>query len=185
MKRRRVLSALALSAGAATSASAQNAWSDPFAKSWHESFTAHWRDTREYTLAMMEAMPAEHFTSKPDPAQRGFGEQFVHLAQANNNYFQGIGLGDAPKMTANAADKESVRKFLTASFDYTAGVLGRMTGKDMARRDIKLFQRGEVHSATDVCLRAYMHTAHHRGQAVAYLRVKGITPPAWKFEPKA
>jgi uncharacterized damage-inducible protein DinB len=28
-----------------------------------------------------------------------------------------------------------------------------------------------------------MHTAHHRGQIVVYLRVKGITPPAWQFEP--
>jgi hypothetical protein len=31
----------------------------------------------------------------------------------------------------------------------------------------------------------YAHTAHHRGQAVVYLRVKGITPPTWKFEPTA
>ena len=33
--------------------------------------------------------------------------------------------------------------------------------------------------------RAYMHTAHHRGQVVTYLRVKGLVPPTWKFEPHA
>jgi uncharacterized damage-inducible protein DinB len=30
-----------------------------------------------------------------------------------------------------------------------------------------------------------MHTAHHRGQLVVYLRVKGIVPPTWAFEPTA
>jgi uncharacterized damage-inducible protein DinB len=37
----------------------------------------------------------------------------------------------------------------------------------------------------DIFLRAYMHTAHHRGQIITYLRVNEIVPPTWKFEPHA
>jgi uncharacterized damage-inducible protein DinB len=182
MRRRRFLTALPASAAL----QAQTAeWRDPFVKAWRDSFLAHWRDTREYTLAILDAMPAEHFTSKPDAAQRTFGEQMVHLAQANNAYFQGLRLAPAPEGKADPADKASVRNFVNASFDFIARTLDRMQENDWTRKDVKLFQRGQVHSTVDICMRAYMHTAHHRGQVVTYLRVKGIKPPAWKFEPTA
>jgi uncharacterized damage-inducible protein DinB len=29
----------------------------------------------------------------------------------------------------------------------------------------------------DLCYRLLDHVAHHRGQAIVYLRLKGITPP--------
>jgi uncharacterized damage-inducible protein DinB len=180
MKRRQLIPALAASPLLAQPAST---WNNPFVKSWHDSFTMHWRDTRDYTLAVIEAMPPEGFTLKPNPEQRTFGEQMIHLAQANNAYFRGFGILPPPQITADAADKDSVRKFVAASFDYTSTVLSRLTEKDMLRTDVKLFQRGQAHSGTDICMRAYMHTAHHRGQCVVYLRVKGIKPPAWKFEP--
>jgi hypothetical protein len=63
-------------------------------------------------------------------------------------------------------------------------VLDKMTQKDLFRKDLPLFKGLPPHSGTDICMRAYMHTAHHRGQAIVYLRVKGITPPTWKFEPR-
>jgi uncharacterized damage-inducible protein DinB len=68
---------------------------------------------------------------------------------------------------------------------YVSSVLQKLTEKDLARKDLSYRKGVAAHSGTDLCLRAYMHTAHHRGQAVVYLRVKGITPPTWKFEPTA
>ena len=81
-------------------------------------------------------------------------------------------------------DKVAVRKFVVASFDYVAAVLDKMKESDLFRKDLNLWKGAPPHSGTDICMRAYMHTAHHRGQAVVYLRVKGITPPTWKFEPR-
>ena len=195
MKRRNVLSALAASAAVPSAASAQSAdgWSNPFARALRDSFIEHWKDTREYTLAMLDAMPADGFTSKPDPAQRTFGEQMVHLAIANNAYFRALAVLPVPDSLPmdrnviakqiNQADKAAVRRYVADSFSYTAAVLEKMVEKDLLRKDVN-FGRNP-HSGTDVLFRAYMHTAHHRGQTVVYLRVKGITPPVWKFEPTA
>jgi uncharacterized damage-inducible protein DinB len=177
MQRRKLL------AGAAASAfAADSDWPDPFARAWRDSFLRHWADTREYTLAMMEAMPADGFDSKPNPEQRAFGEQFIHIGRANNAYMAAFGIAPAPAAPAGW-DKEACRKFLAASFDYSDQVLRRITGRDLARQDLKIAARLPPHSGTDLCMRAYMHTAHHRGQAVVYLRVRGIVPPTWKFEP--
>ena len=46
-------------AGPAEAAPAGNAFAQTFLKS----FVEHWKDTREYTLAVLDAMPADKFTS--------------------------------------------------------------------------------------------------------------------------
>jgi len=182
MQRRHLLKTLT-AATAAAGASASAVWTSPFAKVWHESFIKHWQDTKEYTLAVLEAMPPEGFDLKPNPAQRTFGEQLIHLARANAGYFSAFGLLPPPE-APSATDKDTARKYVTASFDYVSAVLHKMTEKDLLRTDLgKNNPRYPAHSGTDLYMRAYMHTAHHRGQVVVYLRVKGITPPAWKFEP--
>ena len=177
MKRRAVLPALA---GAALPSPAQAA---SFALQFRDSFLRHWQVERDYTLAVAEAMPAESYTSKPDPAQRTFGEQLTHLAGANTAYFSAFGLMPPPERPT-ASDKETARNYIKASWDYTTAVLRKLTEKDLLRSDLGA-PRFKPHSGTDLCLRAYTHTAHHRGQAIVYLRVKGITPPTWAFEPTA
>ena len=84
-----------------------------------------------------------------------------------------------------AADKAAVRAFVVAGFDFTDAVLAKMTEKDVLRTDVKFSPRLPPHSTVDIFLRAYMHTAHHRGQIITYLRVNEIAPPTWKFEPHA
>ena len=180
---------------AALAQSPAQGWSDPFARSWRDSFKDHWRDTKAYTVAVLDAMPPEAFDTKPHPVQRTFGDQLRHLAFANVAYFNSFGLVPVPHATltadrnsidkyASETDKAAVRGFVVASFDYVFAVLDKMTQSDLFRKDLPLFKGVPPHSGTDVCLRAYMHTAHHRGQAIVYLRVKGITPPTWKFEPR-
>jgi uncharacterized damage-inducible protein DinB len=94
---------------------------------------------------------------------------------------ENLPMGNAIAKQVNQADKAAVRRYVSDSFDYVAAVLDKMGEKDLVRKDVN-FGRN-AHSGADVLFRAYMHTAHHRGQTVVYLRVKGITPPAWKFEP--
>lgn len=188
MERRDLFSLLAMTPGAMAQSGA-GGWSDAFAKTWRDIFKEHWKDTKEYTLAVLDAMPAEGFDTKPHPIQRTFGDQMRHLASANIAYFRALGVmpvpGDLPAAKeVPELDKAAVRKFVVASFDYVGAVLDKMSEKDLLRKDINMWKGAPPHSGTDVCLRAYMHTAHHRGQAVVYLRVKGIAPPTWKFEPR-
>jgi uncharacterized damage-inducible protein DinB len=184
MNRRKLLPSLIAGAAATQSTLGAAEWQNPFAREWRDSFLLHWKVTRDYTLAVADAMPADGYESKPVAAQRSFGEQLIHLGLANSAYVRAFGVKDppaAPKMT----DKETARTYLTATFDYVTEVLQKIDEKALLRKDLNFSSRQKPHSGTDLFMRAYMHTAHHRGQLVVYLRVKGIVPPTWAFEPTA
>jgi len=181
MKRRTLVPALA-----ALAVPAEAQWSNPFAQAFLKSFVLHWQDTREYTLAVLDAMPADKFTSKVNAAQRTFGEQILHIASANSAYFRGFGLVDPPALKPPAADdKAAVRAFVVAHFDYSDAVLAKIDQTQVLRTVVAVSPRLPKHSTVDIFLRAYMHTAHHRGQIISYLRAQEIKPPTWKFEPHA
>ena len=179
--RRKLLASL--SALAAIPAPAAE-WKDPFARAWRDSFLKHWQVTKVYTIAFADALPAEDYGYKPVDVQRSYAEQLLHLASANAAYMSAFSLKPAPA-PASATDKSAVKAYLTATFDYVSDVLRAMEEKDLARTDLRFSSRIKPHSGMDLFMRAYMHTAHHRGQLVGYLRMKGITPPTWAFEPTA
>ena len=172
-------------AGGASMATASGKWKNRFAEQLRDGFLVHWRSESEYTLEVLEAMPAEHFGFRPNEKQRTFGEQLEHLAVANAGYFERFGRdagGPGPK-PPKTLSKDTLRDFLTTSFSYVEAVLTSLTEEDFLRRDVRMNFRSPAHTAQDVFLRAYVHTAHHRGQIVTYLRLKGITPPRWRFPP--
>ena len=177
--RRRLLASLPALALAARPAAAE--WTDPFARIWRDSFAKHWQVTKDYTMAFVDALPAEDYGYKPVEVQRSYAEQLLHLGSANAAYMSAFKIKQPPAQVT-AKDKVSVRAYLIATFDYVSEVLGAMQEKDLIRRDLQ-FGRAMPHSGMDLFMRAYMHTAHHRGQLVGYLRMKGITPPTWAFEP--
>src|SRR5690349_8506957 len=129
MKRRYVLPALA---GAAVAGRAEAV---SFPLQFRDSFLKHWVVERGYTLAVAEAMPADQYDFKPNPVQRSFGEQLVHLAGANLAYFSAFGLMALPAR-GTGADKEATRKALETSWDYTTAVLRKLTEKDILRSDL-------------------------------------------------
>ena len=188
MKRRTLISVSVqglAAAGAAPLTAASGKWPNRFAEQLRDDFLGHWRSTSEYSLEVLEAMPAEHFGFKPNSEQRTFGEQLAHLASANAGYFERFekDAGGPRPEPPETPTKDTLREFLTKSFGYVETVLASLTQEDFLRRDISMRFRSAPHTAQDIFLRAYMHTAHHRGQIVTYLRLKGITPPSWRFPP--
>ena len=180
MKRRTVIQGLA--ASATPLAAASGGWSNRFAEQLRDDFLGHWRSTREYSLEVLEAMPAEQFDFKPVDEVFTFGEQLEHFANSNAGYFSRFEK-DARPSRPETRTKETLRGFLTATFDYVEAVLSGLTEEEFSRRDVRFGSSTKAHTAQDIFLRAYMHTAHHRGQTVSYLRLKGITPPRWRFPP--
>ena len=74
-------------------------------------------------------------------------------------------------------DKDTAIKFLTDTFEFCNKAVASMTPEKL---DAVV---GTTRKMTGFeWLWAYFtHTAHHRGQAEVYLRVKGITPPPYTF----
>src|SRR5262249_47736628 len=55
-------------------------------------FNKRWRNARKLAVAVAEAMPPNEYDFRPDPDAMSFGEQLIHLAQANFAF--GAGLQD-------------------------------------------------------------------------------------------
>ena len=124
-------------------------------------------NAKDFTLEVIEGMPAEDFSFKPGDEMRSFGAQAFHIAYSLewfNARLKGEPIawepGDEDRMS-----KEELIAYTTKQFDalieiihgaeesgaFTAGVLGTLR-----------------------------HNSHHRGQMVAYYRANNMAPPAYK-----
>lgn len=142
-----------------------------------EEFVKHWKTSKEFTLAVAEAMPADGYGFKPNPEEMGFGDLMVHIALSQAGTFARVGETKSPLVKPEKADKAAVLKLLNESFDFCAntGMSSEQLEKMMGRPG------GPQSSGREMLWGIFTHTAHHRGQAEVYLRVKGIKPPPYRF----
>ena len=141
-------------------------------------FVKHWQISKEFTLAVAEAMPAESYNFKPNPQEMSFGEMMFWLAQSNSGACARVA-GTAEMAEPASMDKQTTLKFLTESFDKCA--------KDIAATTPDRFEKlfdisgGRQASGLEILWWVFTDIAHHRGQAEVYLRVKNIAPPHYRF----
>ena len=140
-------------------------------------FANHWQTTKAFTLAVADAMPAESYDFKPNPEEMSFGQLMIHIADANSRFFARAA-GTEPLAKPSGADKPTAIKFLTESFDKCAKDLDAMTPEQMGKM---VGPEGRQVQASEALWAGFTHTAHHRGQAEVYLRVKNIKPPGYRF----
>lgn len=172
-----------------------------------ENLVKRWKSSKEYTMAVFNSMPADLIEYAPTTEQMSFAQHFMHLGLINNFYF-GILTDEKtyknfseliaadflverpdeinlfqPDMlqTRNpATNKALVSKYVATTFDYVITSLGSVEDEALSRgvHTVKPdFLSG--HSNLDLILRGENHTAHHRAQAVAYLRMAGVRPPKY------
>ena len=146
-----------------------------------DEFVQNWKMSKEFTLAVAELMPAEHYSFKPNPEEFSFGELMLHIAGAQAFRFAQVAGVKAPLERADKADKETALRLLKQSFDFCIDLLPKFTPEQLDRMyKVDWYQRPEV-TGRQLILGMFVHTAHHRGQAEVYLRVKNIKPPAYRF----
>ncbi len=201
MHRRLVLSLIGLSPLALVATKVQES------KSLMDILIRRWMKSKEYTLAVFEAMPADTIEFAPSAEQLSFVQHFMHLSLINNFY---IGIlmdqktykdfdalikaefllkrpdpinlfqpDQLQKRDANS-NKVMVSEYISDSFDYVISSLEKLNDSILSagiQKEKPEFLSG--HSNLDLILRGESHTAHHRAQAVAYLRMMGIRPPTY------
>jgi uncharacterized damage-inducible protein DinB len=100
-----------------------------------------------------------------------------------NRFLMAIAKGEktpfAQPQPADKADKETARNYLIETLGYSLKPLERVTKQDLNKQRPVI--TGLEYNGAELILRAYLHTAHHRGQAEVYLRVKGVPPPELLF----
>lgn len=153
----------------------------------HDSLVKHWKTTEEFTLAVAQKMPADSYGFKPVPAELSFGQLMVQIAGANLNACSlASGMkGPAVPQTLSAAlkdeklgiEKDAAIKFLTDTFEFCNKAVASMTPEKLDA----VVGTSRKMTGFEWLWAYFTHTAHHRGQAEVYLRVKGITPPPYTF----
>lgn len=154
-----------------------------------DALARHWKTSGEFTLAVADKMPADGYTSRPSPEEMTFGQLMAHIAVVNNNACANAsGLTKpelAPKILTWSKDpqkvdvaKEDAIPLLTDSFAFCDKAVAAMTPEKF---DNIQGPPNRKLTGFEWLWGYFTHTAHHRGQAEVYLRVKGIKPPDYRF----
>jgi uncharacterized damage-inducible protein DinB len=146
---------------------------------------ADWERAKAYTLEYLNASTDEVVTFKPTPDMRSFGQQMLHIAEANYG-FASAASGKANPVPFGSLEKsdklntkDAVIKEVMASYDFVIAASKEMQEAKMGEM-IKLFDRFDLTRGAAMD-KAFEHQTHHRGQTTVYLRLKGIKPPQEKL----
>lgn len=133
-----------------------------------EQLLATLETSKNYTIAVAEAMPDASYNFKPAGGGWNFLELMHHIAYGilwwNENYIKGKEV--SWEQPATKPGKKEVIDYLVSAYKTVQNSLEKPKLADTA---VKGF-----HATID-------HVTHHRGQAVAYLRCHGITPPEYTY----
>lgn len=143
-----------------------------------DALVKHYEASRELTLAVANAMPDADYSFKATDPEMSFGQQINHIAAANANYCAGGLETKSPFGKLEDNSKAAAIKNINTAYDFCIDGLKKFTDAGLAKmtgtapRQATVFER---------FWGGFTHTAHHRGQVEVYLRLKGITPPLYKF----
>ncbi len=123
--------------------------------------------TKEFTVAVINAMPEEEFKFKPTKDVRSFGAQAFHIIYSVEWFIPKLKgqpikwqPGDEERM-----NKKELIQYADQRFDSL----------------ITLIASSKVsNELTDTIIDLLNHNAHHRGQMTTYLRLKGLKPPNYR-----
>jgi uncharacterized damage-inducible protein DinB len=135
-----------------------------------------WDMVKDYVVRAAEKMPAEHFTYKPTPEVRSFGQLLGHIANANYMICSTAKGEQNPnaKNFEETTDRAAMIQAVKDSFTYCDGAYGmsesdaagtaKLFGRDMTRAGVLAFNTA--------------HDFEHYGNVVTYMRMKGVVPPS-------
>ena len=138
----------------------------------------YYEAVKRNVTAMVDKMPEEHFTFKPVPEVRSFGESVAHVADAqarNCNLVSGAGsktLGADKKRT-----KTELVAALKESFAICDAAFAALTDSG-AREMVKMGQSAFQLSKLSLLVSMISHSNEQHGYMAVYLRLKGIVPPS-------
>jgi uncharacterized damage-inducible protein DinB len=171
-----LLSVALIAAASAMTVAAQDA-----PKGFRASFLGQLKDVETKYVNLAQAIPQEKYTWPPGEGVRSVSEVFLHLAFANFNIpnFVGVkapaGIGtDMKTMETSTTDKEKIIETLKASFAHVRKVAMDMPDKDLDKAT-KVFGRDSDYRGVLFLIANHMH--EHLGQLIAYARMNGVVPP--------
>ena len=138
----------------------------------------HWQASKDFSIAVANAMPDDGYDFHATAAEMSYGEQMNHIALADANYCSAAIGAETPLAKSEDNQKTAAIQNLNMAYDYCIAGIEKMTDTDLLK---PLTRNHRTTTAYELYWGAFTHAAHHRGQAEVYLRLKGVTPPSYKF----
>jgi uncharacterized damage-inducible protein DinB len=141
-------------------------------------------DSASKVIALAKAVPEDKYSWRPAPGVRSFGEVFVHIVSANQLLMK---LASAPSgdELKTAIDEQS--KLEKQTFPKARIIDMLIESFATVRKSLESARPGSLAQSADffgtpttrrgIFVNMDVHIAEHLGQAIAYARMNGITPP--------
>jgi uncharacterized damage-inducible protein DinB len=149
-----------------------------------DQMVADWERAKAFTSEYLDVATDELVTFKPTEEIRTFGQQMLHLAEANYGLVAGATGKQSPvpfgslEKSDQYTTKAALKKAVLDSYDYAIAAAKEMNDQKLAE-PTKIFN---FEMTREVALnKAFEHQTHHRGQSTVYIRLKGIKPPNEKL----
>jgi hypothetical protein len=145
---------------------------------------ADWERDRAPVLAYIAAMPDSATGYRPTAGVRTFAQQFDHILSTNLDVAAvGLrGLKAAPSLGDSAIylhNKAALQLYAVATYDYFLDALKAATPAQLAR-PVELYGQ-PPQPALRLAGLSLEHAVWTLGQVVPYLRLNGVTPPAYQM----
>jgi uncharacterized damage-inducible protein DinB len=140
-----------------------------------------WTRLKDMMMKIASAMPPDKFAYRATPPERTWGEQILHVAEANVVQMGRLGSQvPPPAYNMKETSPAAIVKTLEESFDFGIAVLREQTDQSMVAPATSTRFDRFMGPSTKARVVFYVigHTWDIYGQMVVYLRLNGITPPA-------
>ncbi len=172
--------ALVALAGAATSATAQQA-------ALMGDLTRDANQVRDKMVALAKAFPQDKYDWRPAPGVRSVGEVFLHVASDNYLLPATFGIAPDPATGIKADDFKTLKAFEMRKLsrdDVVAEVQKSFAHLEKAMQGMPADKLAESHSlfgqnmsGQRIWILTVTHLHEHLGQAIAYARSNNVVPP--------
>ena len=143
-----------------------------------EEFMSKWKNSKQFTLDVLDKMPDSGMDYKTDPAAMSFKEQIHHIGSSIVGISQEYLMGGEPDFSIDVttASKTELSDYVAKCYDYGTKAMAAIT-PEQGKETQHVF--GNQASRNQVMALLMDHSTHHRGAAIAYLRSNGVEPPAF------
>lgn len=148
-------------------------------QTFKQEFGAAWQRSRDYTLTVFNQMPEEHLDFQYTPESMSFRTQFVHCITFTA--MQLAGRLEIPNPYETKKDwakltKAQLSDEIKGFYAWVEKVAGEVSPERLAKEEG--FAGGKL-QVWQFFYAMENHIIHHRGQAICYVRLKGITPEGY------
>jgi len=143
-----------------------------------------WERAKAYTQEYLNASTDDVVKFKPTPEMRTFGQQMLHIAEANYG-LASMATGKTSPVAFGSLEKSDkyttkaeLTKAVMDSYDFVIAATKEMDPAKMGEKvTVFKFEMTRALALNKV----FEHQTHHRGQTTVYLRLKGVKPPEEKL----